>query len=125
MPWTYSELYLAAWDLLCILFAVNVGLVVFYLSYIAAINIYYDWQGLATWVQVGLALPMLAFVLLDFTANMTLATIIFWDLPAEFLVTQRFMRYRSPTTGPGYRKTVATVICTQALNPFDPTRKHC
>jgi len=39
------------------------------------------------------------------------------------MFTQRLERYRFESTG--WRKTVATVICTQALNPFDPTRHHC
>lgn len=96
---------------------------IFYTEYIAAINIYYAWKDLATWVRVVTSPKLAGMLLLDATIQVTLATALFLDPPQEWMVTQRLQRYRD---GPeSTRKDIATVICTQALNPFDPTKKHC
>lgn len=101
---------------------VYASLLVFYVLYIAAINIYRDWDTLAPWVQAVAFAPLVIMVMVDMVMQLTLATLVFLDWPREFMVTQRLARYRTTT---GWRKTVADAICTQALNPFDPTRKHC
>lgn len=98
-------------------------LCVFYVSYIAAINLIYSWEGLAPWVRLTSFMPVFAFVVLDVVFNLTVATILFIDTPKEFMFTQRLTRYRKGDSG--WRNTVSTKICTQALNPFDPTKKHC
>ena len=76
-------------------------------------------QGLAKW----LCLPV---VLLGYTmdtvANVTLATLIFLDLPKEWLVTDRLIRYKKEQ---GWRLKVAQYICEELLDPFDPTGDHC
>jgi hypothetical protein len=101
------------------------SLLVFYVLYIAAVNIYRDWDTLAGWLQAVLFFPMALFVIFDIVANLIAATVVFWDFPREAMVTQRLARYRGDAWPAGRRKTVATVLCTQALNPFDPTKKHC
>lgn len=100
------------------------SLLVFYTMYIAAVNIYYDWGELKPWLRVVLSPFMAVFLALDFLIN-TGVSFLFLDPPLEFLLTQRLARYRSPGWPSGRRKQVATVICTEALNPFDPTRNHC
>lgn len=103
--------------------ALYAALLVFYVLYIAAINIYRDWDSLAPWVQAVAFAPLVLMVIADIAMNCTLFMVAFCDVPREGMVTQRLARYRA---GPdGWRKTVATRICTQALNPFDPTRHHC
>ena len=106
---------------------------VFYVLYIAAISVYRDWDELADWVRANAAFPVSVMLIYDFCQQMTLFTLAFWDLPQgtwrfwqwkEFTVTQRLARYRSEAWPPGWRKRVATAICTQALNPFDK-RGHC
>lgn len=111
--------------LLYIPLAVYVALLVFYVLYIAAINIYRDWGTLSGWVQLFAFAPVVIMVVLDMLMQFTLVTILFWDWPREGMVTQRLARYQSPATAPGWRKTIATAICTQALNPFDPQKHHC
>lgn len=99
------------------------ALLVFYVLYIATINIYRDWDSLSVWVQACAFAPLALMIVLDMAMNFTLFSLFFLDPPKDAMVTQRLARYRA---GPdGWRKTVATAICTQALNPFDPTRKHC
>jgi hypothetical protein len=105
---------------------IYVSVLVFYTLYIAAINLYRDWSSLATWLRV-VASPMIAALLVvDSSMQFTLFTLLFLDLPRELLVTSRLQRYRdNPAYANTWRNRVATLICTQALNPFDPTRHHC
>ena len=108
-----------------IVFAIWIFMIVFYTLYIAAINMYHDWASIATWVKV-LTWPILvSMITVDFIANVTLFTFAFLDLPRELLVTKRLERYRTDAYNGTRRQKVAVVICTQALNPFDPTRHHC
>jgi glucan phosphoethanolaminetransferase (alkaline phosphatase superfamily) len=102
---------------------VYASLLVFYVLYIAAINIYRDWDSLAGWVQIVSFAPLVVMIIVDMLMNFTLFSILFFDPPDEATVTQRLARYRA---GPdSWRKKVAETICEQALNPFDPTRRHC
>ena len=100
-------------------------LIVFYTLYIAAINIYSDWKVLKLWVKLFSLPIVVVMVLFDVIMQITLFSLLFFDRPRDFMVTQRLARYRSDEWPQGPRKAVATLICTQALNPFDPTQKHC
>jgi len=59
----------------------------------------------------------------DIVTNLTLATIIFLDLPKELLVTSRLKRYMAE--GNGWRFKIADYVCNSVLDIFDPTGKHC
>ena len=101
---------------------IYLSIVVFYTLYIAAINLYYDWHDLPMWLKIAASPIMAVMVTVDTIMNLSLFTIIFLDLPHELMVTQRLERYRTQS---GWRNHIATLICTEALNPFDPTRHHC
>lgn len=63
--------------------------------------------------------------LLDWLANVLIATVIFGEVPRAWneLVTDRLSRY---VKGPmGYRRTRALWVCTHLLDVFDPTGTHC
>lgn len=99
------------------------GLLVFYILYLAAINIYAHWNELTLNAKVITA-PIVAVMLaVDCFFQQTLFIAIFLDLSQEWLVTQRLQRYRNMPSG--WRLELATWICTNMLNPFDPSRKHC
>jgi hypothetical protein len=99
------------------------ALLTFYTLYLAAINLYENRHETSTAVLV-IASPMLLLMLLcDFAMQMTLAVVIFLDLPRELLVTGRLKRYRAQ--GSGWRWHAATIVCERGLNPFAPTKKHC
>lgn len=101
---------------------VYAALLVFYVLYIAAINIYSDWEYLAWWVQAIVWTPVVVMVMVDIAMQLTLITLLFWDWPKESMVTKRLARYRR---GPdGWRKSVAVAICEKMLNPFD-VKGHC
>lgn len=60
---------------------------------------------------------------IDILVNITPATIMFLDLPRELLVTSRLQRYMRQ--GSGWRCIVATYICDNMLDIFDPKGNHC
>jgi ABC-type uncharacterized transport system permease subunit len=61
----------------------------------------------------------------DLISNWTIATVVFRELPASplDLVTDRLSRYISQEAG--WRSDLATWICTNLLDVFDPSGKHC
>jgi len=63
-------------------------------------------------------------LLIDVIVNWTVAIVLFMDFPKEYLVTQRLIRYRS-TESLGWRDRVATYICDNILDVFDPRSNHC
>ena len=65
----------------------------------------------------------IVFVLFDFIVNMTFGTMIFLDIPREFMLTQRLKRMKQE--GADWQASTASWICTHLLNQFDPTGDHC
>ena len=61
--------------------------------------------------------------LMDVACQITFASLLFMELPAELLVTTRLTRHLK--TGSGWRYRLASWLCTALLDPFDPTGKHC
>ncbi|MDE2000563.1 MAG: hypothetical protein KGI52_16730 [Burkholderiales bacterium] len=70
-----------------------------------------------------LGLPIVgAGVLLDALVNLTVCTLLFAELPREWLVTARVTRLER---GTGWRQVVASWVCHNLLDNFDPSGKHC
>jgi hypothetical protein len=69
----------------------------------------------APWIAVG--------VIMDISANLFLAPLIFLDYPKEWLVTSRLQRYMK--TESGWRRTIAEYVCENLLDIFDPSGEHC
>lgn len=110
---------------LFILFSVITVIQVFYILYLAAINIVAN-RNLLTWKSgIICAVPLVVMVLTDFILNATLATILFLDLPREFMVTTRLARYKDSSWPDGKRKQISLWVCQNWLNPFAPNHKHC
>lgn len=61
--------------------------------------------------------------LLDVLVNVTLMSIVFLELPSQWLVTQR-LKYHN-LHGRGWRQKLARWICKNLLDAFDPTGCHC
>lgn len=81
-------------------------------------------QKRLSWTAYALGAPFLLIGLaLDFAVNMTLATVIFLDIPREALVTTRLIRYVA--SGSGWRFNVANWVCNKLLDVFDPSGEHC
>lgn len=101
------------------------ALAVFYVLYLAAVNVWgkrADLKGKT--LTVAVVLPVLAAMLIvDFIMQVTIFTVLFLDIPRDWLVTLRLQRYRQQANG--WRHDVACWICENFLNPFDPSGKHC
>jgi hypothetical protein len=68
--------------------------------------------------------PILAVgAFIDLFMNVTLFSLVFFELPKEWLLTKRMQRYIK--TGTGWRFKVADWICRNLLNIFDPSGRHC
>lgn len=61
--------------------------------------------------------------LVDVLVQLTIATVVFRDLPRHWLVTSRLQAYID--TGRGWRHDWAQQVCLHLLDPFDPTEDHC
>jgi hypothetical protein len=61
----------------------------------------------------------------DVLANITIAVIVFRELPKELLVTTRLTRYINDTNAHIHNKMMALWICDNLLDLFDPTENHC
>ncbi len=62
---------------------------------------------------------------LDFFVNVTILSVILCELPQELLVTKRLTRHINRTAEGTYRHKVCLWLCTNLLNPFDPSGCHC
>jgi len=62
-------------------------------------------------------------LIMDVIANIVIAPIVFLDPPQELLVTLRLQRYLKQPAG--WRNSLAQYICTNFLDIFDPSGKHC
>jgi hypothetical protein len=59
----------------------------------------------------------------DFLVNLVVCTVLFLELPREWVVTARVSRHKK--SGTGYRQALATWVCLNLLDPFDPSGCHC
>lgn len=80
-------------------------------------------KRLTTVTTIMLFPVVLLAIFVDILCNFTLATVIFWELPHQMMVTQRLHGYRQQLGG--WRKSIADYICLNLLDPFDPTGDHC
>jgi len=72
-----------------------------------------------------LGYPVLAVgALLDAAVNIVIMSVVFAERPSEWLLTQRLARHIK--RGGGWRRKLASWICSHLLNPFDPDQRgHC
>lgn len=94
----------------------------------------YLWQQRRALYYFGYVVAFV-FLVCDALYNVVIGTIMFVDLPREFLFTSRLKRYRKPPPGAtedelddiiaGRRYRLATFFCEKMLNKFDSSGKHC
>lgn len=69
-----------------------------------------------------LCLPFVAIsIVLDFINNMTVFSLLYWEVPREWLVTDRLKRHAKEQT---FRGKLSRWIAETVLNPFDHTGNH-
>lgn len=102
------------------------GLYLFWCLYVLVMGLYRaHLAGRLRGLNRVLAWPVvIAGALIDVVANLTVASLVFWERPREWLVTHRLARHVN--TGTGWRHRLARWICDSLLDPFDPTIDgHC
>lgn len=80
-------------------------------------------RGKLTGVAYYMGLPMLAIgYFLDALSNFTVMWLLFWEVPHEWLVTDRLSRHiHDPDS---WRKKLAMWFGYNLLDPFDPSGQH-
>ena len=73
-------------------------------------------------IIMGAPFLVVAYVM-DVLANLTIATVLFQELPQELTVTARLKRHLKKHTD--WRFGVAHALCESLLDPLDPTGRHC
>ena len=74
------------------------------------------WLGVP-WVVIG--------YLVDVLANLTVASLVFAQLPREMLVTTRMQKIIANQNEKRWRRAIAQWVCDELLDIFDPTGNHC
>ena len=75
-------------------------------------------------VTLALSLPFVALgYVMDVLANVTIASVVFIETPREMLVTDRLKRHIEQDNG--WRQSLASYICDNLLDVFDPSGNHC
>lgn len=110
---------------LYILVGTFAGMYLLWLLYLAVMSLFRaKKENKLTKPAYLLALPILyAGYLTDFLVNVIICTVLFLEPPKELLVTARVSRHKKE--GHGYRKFIATWICVNLLDGFDPKGCHC
>jgi hypothetical protein len=73
-----------------------------------------------------LCAPVVAMAaVVDLIMQMTVFTVVFSDLPRDWLVTHRLRRYMRELPASHWRRRWADYLCRHLLDPFDPTGAHC
>lgn len=79
--------------------------------------------GAFHWSLKALGYPILWVGLaLDVFVNIAFCTLLFIEVPREWLVTRRLSRLKR---GDGWRQRIAAFMCERWLDPLDPSGCHC
>lgn len=105
-----------AWGALAAVYAL-------WILYLAAMNLRRAREaGRLTRLVRAIALPVIgATVAIDVAVNLVLATVVFFDRPREWTVSERLARY---LPGTDWRARVALWVGVHLLDPFDPSGSH-
>lgn len=104
--------------------AVLAAVYALWLLYLAAMTLRRAHEaGRLSRTALAFALPILALAIaVDVLLNLTLATLVFFDRPREWTVSERLSRY---LVGPSvWRAEVALWVGVHLLDPFDPSGSH-
>ena len=102
-----------------------VAVVLGWVLYLAIMNLAPRREGMHPVVKAH-AYALLYFALAyDFLMlNVIVGSVLFWELPREWLLTARLKRHHAAPPG-SRRYAISRWICTNMLNPFDPKGGHC
>jgi hypothetical protein len=108
-----------------IILFILLGLIGFWIFYLAAMSLLRaSAEKKLSLASKWLGYPVIAIgALIDLAFNAILFSMIFLELPQEWMLTKRLKRHIKH--GTGWRKSLAQWICRNLLNPFDHTGNHC
>lgn len=93
--------------------------------YLAIMSLYRVRHDLS-WVARGHAYPLLAVgFVFDCALNVLVGSVLFLKHPQDWLLTHRLTRYLRDPDELRWRKRLALWLCTNLLDPFDPSGDHC
>lgn len=98
---------------------------VFWAMYVLVMGIYRaHLQKRLNVVTTVLSVPfVLLGYIMDIVANLTFATVVFFEWPREWLVTTRMKRYINEKHS--WRCKLSSWVCDHLLDMFDPSGNHC
>lgn len=101
------------------------SLYIFWLFFLAVMALYRaHLNKTISKLSLVLGYPILAVgATIDFVMNVTLFSLIFLEIPHEYMLTKRMQRYIAADTG--WRMKLSSFICNNLLNAFDAEGKHC
>ena len=80
-------------------------------------------KEILSWETKLFAYPLAAIgVISDFLYNITIGTVLFLELPREYLLTKRLKRHLNDDD---FQGSIARWLCRHLLDPFDPKGTHC
>lgn len=108
-----------------IIFIAFVAMYTLWIFYLAVMNLMRARDaGTLTKTAKFLGMPIMYFgMLIDFIVNIFVMTVLFMELPREYMVTARLSRHLQDSSG--YRLIVAQWFCHNLLDAFDPSGCHC
>lgn len=93
---------------------------VLWVLFLAVMTLKHAWPMLTPFTRAAAIPAVVLAILLDIAFNVV-ASVIFFDPPAEWTFSQRMGRYKQ---GAGWRKSAAAWVCSTLLDPFD-IGGHC
>lgn len=101
-----------------------VDLYLFFILYVASMGmIRAHNEGKLNWFLWALCLPFVTVsVIVNIIHNVTIVSLLFWELPKEWTVSTRMKRHYNSND---YRGKISRWLCATLLNPFDHTGDHC
>ena len=120
----YLNLAVWLWNLPWVLLT-YLAAVLTWVLYLAAMGLIPHLKSMGWIVKIHAYAVVLVGVIMDFLLHMVIGTILFMDLPREWLLTGRLRRYHGSEYIGSKRAKIAEWICTHLLDPFDPDGDHC
>lgn len=93
-----------------------------WLYYLAITNLIKHRKQLSGFAKFNGYILVLVGLILDVSVNWIIGTIVFVEIPREFLFTERLQRHKKRPVS-SWRHKLANWLCNNLLNPFDPG--HC
>lgn len=100
---------------------------VFWLLYVFTMGLYRAFlMGRLKGLSLLMCAPVVAVAfVVDLLMQFTVFSIVFAEVPRDWLVTHRLRRYMRELPPEHWRRRWADYLCHHLLDPFDPTGAHC